>query len=172
MLKTRPAKITDAIKTGRLEGTYKIDFGRMQSKKSSSVHPGEPGTVHAAAQQVTDTLNTADFDVNFAGYNYHVKFTPVEDRINLQATIKYGGSQGVLAYEGVGYLNNFNATIRMQIKNGQVINLDFIDSNLAGQINLKWYAAASDGMRPGAMAKITSWPGELFKSFCALESGV
>ena len=30
LLKTGPAKITDAIKDGRLEGTYKIDFSRMQ----------------------------------------------------------------------------------------------------------------------------------------------
>ena len=30
-VKTGPAKITDAIKEGRLEGTYKIDFSRMQA---------------------------------------------------------------------------------------------------------------------------------------------
>ena len=32
-LKTGPAKITDAIKDGRLEGTYKIDFSRMQGEE-------------------------------------------------------------------------------------------------------------------------------------------
>ena len=34
LLKTAPAMITDAIKDGRLEGTYKIDFNRMQARKS------------------------------------------------------------------------------------------------------------------------------------------
>ena len=30
-VKTAPAKITDAIKEGRLEGVYRIDFSRMQA---------------------------------------------------------------------------------------------------------------------------------------------
>ena len=33
LLKTAPAMITDAIKNGRLEGTYKIDFSRMQAQE-------------------------------------------------------------------------------------------------------------------------------------------
>ena len=105
-----------------------------------------------------------DFDVDFSGYNYHVKFTPGNDRIDVQATIKFGGSQGKLAYEGVGYLSNFVSTIRMQIKDGKVSNLDFTNSNLNGQVELKWYAVATDEMKTGAMAKITSWPAELLKS--------
>ena len=47
-----------------------------------------------------------------------------------RATIKFGGSQGKLAYEGVGYLSNFISTIRMQIKDGKVTNLDFTNSKL------------------------------------------
>ena len=137
LLKTSPAKITDAIKSGRLEGKYNIDFSRMR--------------------------NIAEYDVNFSGFNYHVKFTPGADRVYVQATIKYAGSQGAVAYEGSGYLNNFLATIRIQIKDGQVTSLDFLNSKLAGQASLKWYAAANDAMRPGAMAKITSWPAELYK---------
>jgi len=70
LLKTEPAKITDAIKNGRLEGTYRIDFSRMQTGKPSSSREG-----------------VADFDVDFGGYNYHVKFTPGKDRIDVQATI-------------------------------------------------------------------------------------
>jgi hypothetical protein len=136
--------ITDAIKDGRLEGAYKIDFSRMQTRKAEA--------------------RVANFDVDFAGYNYHVKFTPGKDRINLQATIKFGGSQGALAYEGVGYLSNFVSTIRMQIKNGQLTNLDFTNANLAGQVELKWFAVASDDMKAGSVAKITSWPAELLKS--------
>jgi hypothetical protein len=138
-LKTGPAMITDAIKNGRLEGTYKIDFSRMQA-------------------------SVAEYDVDFSGYNYHVKFTPGKDRIAFQATIKFGSSQGVLAYEGIGYLSNFVATFRMQIKDGQLTNLDFNNSNLTGQIELKWYAVANEAMKPGSMAKVTSWPTELLKS--------
>ena len=104
LIKTGPAKITDAIKDGRLEGTYRIDFSRMQT---------------IVAQ------GAADFDVDFGGYNYHVKFTPGDDRIQVQATIKYGGSQGTLAYEGIGYLSNFVSTIKMQIKDGELTNLSF-----------------------------------------------
>ena len=144
VLKTGPAKITDAIKSGRLEGTYKIDFNRLLAGRNA------PGA--------------AEFDVTFSGYNYHIRFTPAADRVNVQATIKYAGSQGALAYEGVGYLSNFVSTIRMQIKDGQVTNLEFLNENLTGQINLKWYAVANNAMRPGAMARITSWPAELFKS--------
>ena len=73
LLKTEPAKITDAIENGRLEGIYKIDFDRMRTIKSYSL---------------------ADFDVDFGGYNYHVKFTPRNDRIDMQATIKFGGKPG------------------------------------------------------------------------------
>ena len=130
LLKTDPAMITDAIKNGRLEGTYKIDFSRMQTRRSSSVQEWLPsrfspfGTVYAAGPQTT--LGVADFDVDFSGYNYHVKFTPGNDRIDVQATIKFGGSQGKLAYEGVGYLSNFVSTIRMQIKDGTLTNLNFI----------------------------------------------
>ena len=62
LLKTEPAKITDAIKDGRLEGTYQIDFSRMRP-----------------------TEGVADFDVDFSGYNYHVKFTPGNDRIDVQS---------------------------------------------------------------------------------------
>jgi hypothetical protein len=142
LLKTAPAKITDAIRSGRLEGTYRIDFSQMQKKAPEG----------------------AEFDVNFSGYNYHVKFTPATDRINVHATIKFGGSQGVLAYEGDGYLGNFASTIRMQLKNGEVTNLDFINSDIAGQINLKWYAAATDSMKAGTAPKITSWPAELLKN--------
>ena len=112
LLKTEPAKITDAIEDGRLEGIYKIDFDRMRAIKSYSL---------------------ADFDVDFGGYNYHVKFTPRNDRIDMQATIKFGGSQGVLAYEGVGYLSNFVSSIRMQITDGELTNLDFTNSGLAGK---------------------------------------
>jgi hypothetical protein len=148
-LKTAPAMITDAIKNGRLEGTYKIDFSRMQ---------------HAAAPQTTVVPGVADFDVNFSGYNYHVKFTPENDRINVRATIKFGGSQGKLAYEGVGYLTNFVSTIRMQIKDGELTNLAFNNTNLSGQVDLKWYAVANGDMKAGAVAKITSWPAELSKS--------
>ena len=105
LLKTGPAKITDAIKDGRLEGRYKIDFSRMQGAR-------------------TVAQGAAEFDVDFGGYNYHVKFTPGNDRIDVQATIKFGGSQGTLAYEGVGYLSNFVSTIKMQIKDGQLTNLE------------------------------------------------
>lgn len=140
LLKTEPAMITDAIKNGRLEGTYKIDFSRMRAR------------------------GVTDFDVDFSGYNYHVKFTPGNDRIDVRATIKFGGSQGKLAYEGVGYLTNFVSTVRMQIKDGTLTKLDFTNSNLTGQVELKWYAVATDDMRAGAVAKITSWPAELVKS--------
>jgi hypothetical protein len=147
LLKTGPAKITDAIKEGRLEGTYRIDFSRMQADRSSSLQQG-----------------VADFDVDFAGYNYHVKFTPGKDRIDVQATIKFGGSQGTLAYEGVGYLSNFVSTVKMQIEDGEVTNLSFTNSDLSGQVELKWFAVATDAMKSGSMAKITSWPAELLKS--------
>jgi hypothetical protein len=141
LIKTEPAKITDAIKDGRLEGTYNIDFSKIRP-----------------------TEGIADFDVDFAGYNYHVKFTPANDRINVRATIKYGGSQGTLAYEGVGYLSNFVSTIKMQIKDGQLTLLSFSNQNLSGQVELKWFAFAADEMKSGSMAKITSWPAELLKS--------
>jgi hypothetical protein len=147
VLKTGPAKITDAIKEGRLEGTYRIDFSRIQMSKSPSSQEG-----------------IADFDVYFAGYNYHVKFTPGKDRIDVQATIKFGGSQGTLAYEGIGYLSNFVSAVRMQIKDGEVTNLSFTNSGLRGQAELKWFAVATDAMKPGSTAKITSWPAELLKS--------
>jgi hypothetical protein len=137
-VKTASAMITDAIKDGRLEGSYKIDFSRTQT--------------------------VADFDVDFTGYNYHVQFTPARDRINLKATIKFGGSQGVLAYEGLGYLSNFVSTIRMQIKDGQLTNLEFSNANLAGQVELKWFAVAGNDMKAGSIAKITSWPAELLKN--------
>jgi hypothetical protein len=143
MIKTGPAKITDAIKDGRLEGTYRIDFSRMQA---------------IVAQ------GAADFDVDFGGYNYHAKFTPGDDRIQVQATIKYGGSQGTLAYEGIGYLGNFVSTIKMQIKDGELTNLSFTNANLTGQTELKWFAVATDAMKSGSMARITSWPAELLKS--------
>lgn len=169
-LKTGPAKITDAIKNGRLEGRYKIDFSRMQSRKSSSLREWLPsrfspfGVVYAAGPETTVAQGVAEFDVDFSGYNYHVKFTPGNDRIDIQATIKSGGSQGVLAYEASGYLSNFVSTIKMQIKDGKLSNLDFTNSALAGKVNLKWYAVASGAMKPGAMAKITSWPAELLKN--------
>jgi hypothetical protein len=147
VLKTGPAKITDAIKEGRLEGTYRIDFGRMQAAKPSSSQEG-----------------IADFDVDFGGYNYHVKFTPRSDRIDVQATIKFGGSQGTLAYEGVGYLSNFVSHVKMQITDGEVTNLSFTNSDLRGQVELKWFAVATDELKPGSTAKITSWPAELLKS--------
>src|ERR1700678_277582 len=162
--------ITDAIKNGRLQGTYKIDFSRMQARKSSSVQEWLPsrfsplGTVYAAGKETTVASGVVDFDVDFSGYNYHVKFTPGNDRIDVQATIKFGGSQGKLAYEGVGYLSNFVSTIRMQIKDGTLTNLNFTNSNLTGQVELKWYAVATDDMKAGAVAKITSWPAELVKS--------
>jgi hypothetical protein len=141
-VKTGSTRITDAIRDGRLEGTYKIDFSRMQATP----------------------LSAADFDVDFSGYNYHVKFTPRANRVDVQATIKFGGSQGALAYEGVGYLSNFVSTIRMQIKEGKLSNLEFTNANLNGQLELKWYAVANDTMKPGSMAKITSWPAELLRS--------
>jgi hypothetical protein len=106
----------------------------------------------------------ADFDVDFGGYNYHVKFTPGEDRIDVRATIKFGGSQGTLAYEGVGYLSNFVSAVKMQIRDGEVTNLSFTNSDLSGQAELKWFAVATDAMKPGSTAKITSWPAELLKS--------
>jgi hypothetical protein len=138
-LRTAPAKITDAIRNGSLQGTYKVDFSRMATAAS-------------------------DFDVNFSGFNYHVKFSPRHDRLEMQATIKFGGSQGALAYEGVGYFSNFVSTIRMQIKDGQLTSLSFINSNFTGQAELKWYAVAAEAMKAGAVAKITSWPAELLKS--------
>ena len=52
----------------------------------------------------------------------------------------------------------------MQIKDGQLTNLDFTNSNLLGRCELKWFAAATDATKPGAMARITSWPAELLKS--------
>lgn len=166
-LKTASAMITDAIKDGRLEGTYKIDFSRMRAKKSASLPDWLPSafeTVYAAGSDTNVAICVADFDVDFAGYNYHVKFTPGNDRIDVQATIKFGGPQGALAYEGVGYLSNFVSTVRMQIKDGKLTNLDFTNSNLAGQVELKWFAVATEAMKAGAMAKITSWPAELLKS--------
>jgi hypothetical protein len=143
LIKTGPAKITDAIKDGRLEGTYTIDFSRMKSIVGQGA---------------------ADFDVDFGGYNYHVKFTPGDDRIQVQATIKYGDSQGTLAYEGIGYLSNFVSTIKMQIRDGELTGLSFTNVNLTGQTELKWFAVATDAMKSGSMARITSWPAELLKS--------
>jgi hypothetical protein len=141
VIKTEPAKITDAIKDGRLEGTYQIDFSKMRP-----------------------TEGVADFDVDFSGYNYHVKFTPGNDRIDVRATIKYGGGQGTLAYVGVGYISNFVSTIKMQIKDSQLTVLSFSNQNLRGQVELKWFAFAADAMKPGSIVKITSWPAELLKS--------
>jgi len=139
-LKTTPAKITDAIKDGRLEGFYKIDFSRMQQR------------------------GLQDFDVDFQGYDYHVKFTPGQDRIGIQAIIKFAGDQGALAYEGVGYLSNFFSGVRMQIKDGQVTNLSFTNTGMNGQVELKWFAVANNAMKAGSVARITSWPAELLKS--------
>jgi hypothetical protein len=168
LVKTETAKITDAIKNGRLEGTYKIDFSRMQAKTSASAPQWRTlsplGTVYAAGSETPVAIGVVEYDVDFGGYNYHVKFTPTHDRIDVRATIKFGGSQGTLAYEGVGYLSNFVSTIRMQIKDGKVTNLDFNNSNLSGQVELKWFAVANNSMKSGAMAKITSWPAELLKS--------
>jgi hypothetical protein len=141
VIKTEPAKITDAIKDGRLEGTYQIDFSKLRP-----------------------TEGVADFNVDFSGYNYHVKFTPANDRMDVRATIKYGGSQGTLAYEGVGYISNFVSSIRMQIKDSQLTVLSFNNQDLSGQVELKWFAFAADAMKAGSMAKITSWPAELLKS--------
>jgi hypothetical protein len=138
-LRTAPAKITDAIKDGLLQGTYKVDFSRMEATVS-------------------------EFDVDFSGFNYHVKFTPRHDRMEMQATIKFGGSQGALAYEGAGYLSNFACTVHMQVKDGQLTSLSFLNSNFTGQSELKWYAVATSAMRAGTVAKITSWPAELLKS--------
>ena len=140
-LKSAPAMITDAIKDGQLEGTYKIDFSRMERQPAG-----------------------ADFYFNFSGYNYHVSFEPAQDRINLRATIKYAGAQGKLAYEGVGYMSNFVATIHMQIHDGQVTRLEFTNANLAGQVELKWFAATSGSLKAGSIARITSWPAELLRS--------
>ena len=140
LLKAAPARITDAIKDGRLEGAYTIDFARMQG------------------------LGSADFDVDFSGYNYHIKFTPRGDRIEVLATIKYGGSRGVLAYEGTGYLRNFVSTVKIQIKNGTLTSLVFNNTNLDGEVALKWYAVANNSMKSGTIAEITSWPAELSRS--------
>ncbi|MGC2402208.1 MAG: hypothetical protein WA510_20615 [Acidobacteriaceae bacterium] len=140
LLKTAPAKITDAIRQGRLEGVYKIDFARMKGR------------------------GVADFDVNFGGYNYHVRFTPGDDRIRVQASIKFAGNQGALAYEGVGYLSNFVSRLRMEINDGQVEKLSFANSALGGQVELKWFAVANSAMKTGSVAEITSWPAELLKS--------
>ena len=52
----------------------------------------------------------------------------------------------------------------MQITDGQITNLNFTNSDLTGQVELKWFAVATDTMKSGAMAKITSWPAELLKS--------
>ncbi len=43
---------------------------------------------------------------------------------------------------------------------------------LSGQVELKWFAVATDAMKSGSMAKITSWPAELLKSVLALQSGL
>ncbi len=170
VIKTEPAKLTDAIKEGRLEGAYKIDFSRMQRHPSSESHDPLParfspfGDVYAAGPEITAIQGITDFDVDFSGYNYHVKFMPANDRIAVQATIKFGGSQGTLAYEGIGYLSNFVSTVKIQIKDGKLINLSFFDSGFNGQVELKWFAVANGALKPGAMPKITSWPEELLKS--------
>ncbi len=170
VLKTEPAKLTDAIKEGRLEGTYHIDFSRMQNGKSSARGNGLPasfspfGAVYAARTETTATQGVADFDVDFSGYNYHVKFLPANDRLAVQAIIKFGGDEGTLAYEGVGYLSNFVSTIRMQIKDGKLTRLDFINSNFNGQVELKWFAVANDALKAGSIPQIPSWPAELLKS--------
>jgi hypothetical protein len=140
VVKASPARITDAIKDGRLEGTYNIDFSRLQA------------------------MGTADFDVDFQGYNYHVKFTPQGDRVAVLATIKYRGRLGSMAYAGTGYLSNFVSNVKMQIKNGALTNLAFNNSNLAGETELKWYVVANNQMKSGTIAEITSWPAELSRS--------
>ncbi len=140
VVKASPARITDAIKDGRLEGTYNIDFSRLQG------------------------MGTADFDDDFSGYNYHVKFTPQGDRIAVVATIKYRGRLGLMAYAGTGYLSNFTSTIKMQVKNSALTNLSFANANLAGETELKWYVVANNQMKSGTIAEITSWPAELSRS--------
>jgi hypothetical protein len=140
LLKTVPAKITDAIRQGRLEGVYKIDFSRLKKR------------------------GVAEFDVIFGGYNYHVEFTPADDRILIRASIKFASTQGALAYEGVGYLSNFVSRLRMEINDSQVEKLSFVNSALGGQVELKWFAVANSAMKTGSVAEITSWPAELLKS--------
>ena len=103
--------------------------------------------MYAAGPQTT--LGVADFDVDFSGYNYHVKFTPGNDRIDVRATIKFGGSQGKLAYEGVGYLSNFVSTIRMQIKDGTLTNLNFTNSNLSRPGRAKVVCGCDGGYESG-----------------------
>ena len=46
----------------------------------------------------------------------------------------------------------------------EVTNLSFTNSDLSGQVELKWFAVATDAMKPESTAKITSWPAELLKS--------
>ncbi len=177
-LKTGPAKITDAIKNGRLEGVYKIDFSRMRTAKSSSLQEGLPfrssffGVVYAGGADTAEAQGVADFDVDFSGYNYHVKFTPGNDRIDIQATIKFGGSQGTLAYEGIGYLSNFVSIIKMRIKDGQLTTLGFTNSNLDGHAELKWYAAANDDDDLGGRGQSHFLAGRAFKERAALQSGL
>ena len=83
---------------------------------------------------------------------------------NFSRPLNLAAARARLAYEGVGYLSNFVSTIKMQITDGQLTNLNFTNSNLTGQVELKWFAVATDAMKSGAMAKITSWPAELLKS--------
>ncbi len=147
LLKTGPAKITDAIKNGRLEGTYRIDFSRMQAGKPSSSQEGWLTLMWTLAVTIT-TSNSRRRRIA----------SRCRRPLNLEA------ARERWRMKAVGYLSNFVSTIKMQIKDGELTNLSFTNSDLGGQVELKWFAVATDALKPGSMAKITSWPAELLKS--------
>jgi hypothetical protein len=57
LIKTEPAKITDAIKDGRLEGTYPVDFSKLQPTEGIADFDVEAARAHWPTKGL-DTLAT------------------------------------------------------------------------------------------------------------------
>jgi hypothetical protein len=173
---TSPAAITDGIQNGRIKTKYAVDFGSIKTnpilaelgRSSFSFIP----SVYADTVESSVLSGATTFDVTIGQYRYEAKFTPANDRVNIEMTISLGGADsvtdagpnvpvGFLVINGKGYIKNFGSTVDMLIQDSQMTQFSFANSGLNGEMEFTWEASNSVA---GPMNKIGSRSSEILKN--------
>ena len=155
-VQTTTAALTDLIQDGEVRWNYPVKFQSLLAKNQGEDPRALPATssfgslrtwllgsdnvVYAASE------SGCGFSGKLSGWNYTMRCSSEADRLNLNFDLKKSlGADNTpnasVEISGVGYIQNFDTSLDMSVRNNLIQSLAFGNKNLNGVLNFTWSAS-------------------------------
>jgi hypothetical protein len=153
---TEDAALLDAFKDANISWSTPVNFVEAQQQMQAALNPAPPPAFRLL--DLVETKAYAQTKLSFSGeddgWKYTVDATPVSGRLNLQMTVSREWEGIEVKIDGSGYVQNFENVTKLVVKDNQLQELDFKNSDLKGLINFNWEASKKSGGVEAAEFKV------------------